>query len=67
MTTSTQNQKPTHRIYVVKGEGEKARWISIGAAWPNRDGKGFSCQIDAMPWIGRIVMREITERDEAQK
>lgn len=54
--------KPTHRIYHVKGDGKSANWTEIGAAWPNRDGHGFSIACDAVPLHGRIVMRTITER-----
>lgn len=54
--------KPTHRLYRVDGEGKKANWTAIGAAWPNRDGAGFSILCDAVPLQGRIVMRKITER-----
>lgn len=59
MTIETQKQ-PTHRLYTVKGEGQKARWIEIGAAWPNQDGNGFSLRFDSVPvegLTGRIVMR----------
>lgn len=55
-------RKPTHRIYRVSGEGKSAFWTPIGAAWPNRDGNGFSISYDAVPLTGRIVMRAITER-----
>ena len=54
--------KPTHRVYNVTGEGKSANWTEIGAAWPNRDGNGFSIQCAAVPLQGRIVMRKITER-----
>ncbi len=54
--------KPTHRIYLVTGTGKSAYWTAIGAAWPNRDGAGYSITCDAIPIQGRIVMREITER-----
>lgn len=54
--------KPTHRIYCVAGEGKSANWTEIGAAWPNRDGNGFSISYNAIPLTGRIVMRKITER-----
>lgn len=66
MTTSTQTQTtgaaPTHRLYCVTGTGESASWREIGAAWPNRDGNGFSLTCDAMPLQGRIVMRATTAR-----
>lgn len=69
MTTQTQTTKtkPTHRIYVVIGEGKTAHWREIGAAWPNKDGKGFSLVCDAVPLGGKIVMRAITERPKAEK
>jgi uncharacterized protein (DUF736 family) len=57
------HRAPTHRVYVVKGEGENSIWTRIGAAWANRDGKGFSVQLDAAPFQGRVVLREIAERD----
>lgn len=55
-------RKPTHRIYRVSGEGKSAYWTPIGAAWPNRDGNGFSLSYDAVPLTGRMVMREIVKR-----
>jgi hypothetical protein len=57
---------PTHRIYRVIGEGKASSWTPIGAAWPNRDGNGFSISCDAVPLQGRIVMRRITERQRAE-
>lgn len=48
---------PTHRLYIVKGEGENARWLEAGAAWANRDGQGFTLSIDVLPLNGRLVMR----------
>jgi hypothetical protein len=43
MTTETNSNRPTHRVYaVIKKEGrEKGTWLEIGAAWPHRDGKGY--------------------------
>jgi hypothetical protein len=48
----------------VLGDGEGAIWTPIGAAWPNKDGLGFSISCDAVPLQGRIVMRAIQERIE---
>ncbi len=61
MTANRQNRAPTHRLYIVKdtAKGEQARWLEIGAAWPNLDGHGFSLRLDANPIDGRLVMREI--------
>lgn len=63
--SETAMRKPTHRLYRVIGEGKEAIWTPIGAAWTNRDGKGFSVSCDAMPLGGRMVMRLITPREEA--
>lgn len=64
MTTNSQSKgiQPTHRIFRVSGEGKSAKWTEIGAAWPNKDGHGFSITCEAMPLTGRIVMRTITQR-----
>jgi hypothetical protein len=51
---------PTHRIFsVMKGNDEgKAVWTEIGAAWANKDGKGFKLQFNALPLEGaKIVLR----------
>jgi hypothetical protein len=55
--------KPTHRLYRVLGDDRNATWTPIGAAWPNKDGLGFSLQCDAIPLQGRLVLRAITERE----
>jgi hypothetical protein len=59
-------RKPTHRLYRVIGEGQNSLWTPIGAAWPNKDGLGFSLSCDLVPLQGRIVMRIITAREELQ-
>lgn len=61
------DRKPTHRLYRVLGDGKAASWTPIGAAWPNKDGLGFSLQCDAVPLQGRLVLRAITERAELDK
>lgn len=52
MTTETNSNRPTHRVYavIIKKEGAaKGAWLEIGAAWPHRDGKGYSMKLDAIP------------------
>jgi hypothetical protein len=56
--------RPTHRLYQVTGDGDEAFWREIGAAWPNKDGHGFSISYNVIPLHGRIVMRRIRERSE---
>lgn len=65
MTKTTQTPKrPDHIIYQVIGEEDKARWIRVGSAWTNRDGKGLNLVFDSYPVVGRIVVRE-ARADEA--
>lgn len=59
-------RRPTHRLYRVVGDGESAVWTPIGAAWPNKDGKGFNLSIEAMPITGRVVLRIISPRHEPE-
>lgn len=59
-------RKPTHRLYRVLGDGKAAIWTPIGAASPNKDGLGFNLQCDAVPLQGRLVLRAIIERDDAE-
>lgn len=61
MTAQSSNRQPSHRLYLVRGDGDHSRWIELGAAWPNRDGNGFSIQLDAIPSDGRLVMRVAQE------
>ena len=57
--------RPTHRIYSVSKDGKKAIWQEIGAAWPNKDGKGFSLKFTARPLEGaEIVLRLIEAKTE---
>ncbi|HOY78373.1 MAG TPA: sigma factor [Hyphomonadaceae bacterium] len=44
--------------------GEKAFWSRIGAAWPHKDGNGFSIKLESFPLNGRIQMRSETGAQE---
>ncbi len=61
--TSRTPKRPTHRVYAVtERDGAKAFWTTIGAAWPHRDGRGYSVELSAIPHAhARIVIR--TARD----
>jgi hypothetical protein len=63
MSDNTEKKRPTHAIFAVTGEGEKAYWLRIGAAFAHKDGKGSALVLDAIPLTGRIVMREITDAE----
>lgn len=54
-----ERKRPTHVIWQVIGEGDKARWIRIGAVFPHDDGKGFTPLYDVFPVAGRTVMRVV--------
>ena len=51
-------RKPTHAVYAVEGDGDKARWTKIGAAWGHHDGDGFNISLDCLPLNGRLVVRK---------
>ena len=40
MTKPTTPRQPTHRLYLVKGDDQHAKWLEIGEVWKNRDGQG---------------------------
>lgn len=52
---------PTHHVFVVDGEGDKAFWTKIGAAWPHADGNGFNITLSLLPLDGRVVIRTATK------
>ena len=63
MTNETNSKRqPTHLIWQVIGENDKARWIRVGAAWTHKDGKGLMLKFDAYPVVGHIAIREISEQ-----
>jgi hypothetical protein len=61
------NNQPALIAYSVKerGEGKKAIWTKIGAAFPHDNGNGMTIQLDALPLGDRIVLTE-PKREEAQ-
>lgn len=66
MTTTNETKHPSHILWQVIGEGDKGRWTRIGAAWPNRDGKGLRLKFDAFPLVGRVIMREYRPKEDAE-
>jgi hypothetical protein len=63
MTNNT-NNRPSHGVYVVEGEGQEAHWTKVGAAWPHKDGDGFSLQLIAVPVSGRLSIRKLKAKGE---
>ena len=65
--TNTQTQpgkSPSHIAYVVRESKGKSFWTRIGAAWPTKDGTGFSVQLEAVPLDGRVTLLIPSEKKE---
>lgn len=59
----TQNL-PAFNIWFVP-EREGAKWIQIGAVWPNQNKEGFNGSLDAAPIAsGRIVLLPPKSRED---
>jgi hypothetical protein len=47
-------------------ERENAPWTRIGAAWPHKDGAGYTLDFELMPVTGgRVVLRKFEAKPEA--
>ena len=70
MTTETNSNRPTHRVYaVIKKEGrEKGTWLEIDAAWPHHDGKGYGVTLNFIPRSpdAELVIRAIEPKPALQ-
>ena len=62
----TTNNRPSHTVSIVEGEGDNTTWTEIGAMWTHKDGKGFNILCDAVPLQGRIVMRAYTPKPKTE-
>jgi hypothetical protein len=54
---TTKSNLPAFDVIAVNGEGDKARFIRIGAAWPAKGGEGFNLQLDALPIGNSLLLR----------
>jgi hypothetical protein len=62
-------KRPSHDVFLVDGDGDKAFWTKIGAGWLHEDGDGFNLTLIAIPVTGRLVVRKAkphTEADHAE-
>lgn len=57
----TNTNKPTHAIYQVIGDGDKAKWFRVGSAWMHKDMQGANLKFDSYPTHGRTVVRAIDD------
>ena len=67
MSSKSQDNRPTHAIWQVNGEGDKARWHRVGSAWLHNDKKGANLKFDSFPMSGRTVIREIADNNDAEQ
>ena len=66
--TRTFNKAPTHEVFHVVGDGDKARWTKIGVGWGHNDGDGLNLAINYTPLVeGRTVVRKVNRDQEASK
>ena len=64
--TKYDTKAPTHEIFHVVGDGDKARWTKIGVGWAHQDGDGLNLAINYTPLIaGRTVVRTAGRKQEA--
>lgn len=64
VTTSKNDSKHLSVFTVRKANDGRSIWVRIGAAFPNKDGKGFSVKLDALPLDGELVIREPLPSDD---
>jgi hypothetical protein len=62
--TTKETKRPTHEVFQVTGEGDRARWTKIGIAFTHKGGKGLNILLDAVPLTGRTVALPIEPRQE---
>lgn len=66
MAKQTQTKAPTHEIFHVVGDDDKARWTKIGVGWQHQDKDGLNLAINYTPLVeGRTVVRKIKPKQEA--
>jgi hypothetical protein len=51
---------------VIRREAQDDFWLSLGLAFPHKDGKGFNIMLQAFPFDGKIVCREVTGEDDTE-
>ena len=58
------NNKPTHDLTLISGEGKTAQFVRVAAVWPTKDGSGFTGEIPAgLTITGRFAILVRKEKD----
>jgi hypothetical protein len=54
------SEKPLYKAFMADdyetAEDHKSKFTEIGAAWPIKDGKGYSLKLKAWPTDGKIIL-----------
>ncbi|MBP0618257.1 hypothetical protein [Jiella mangrovi] len=66
MSSKSKATAPTHAVYVVEGEGDRAFWTKIGSGWRHDDGDGFNLRLSALPLDGRLIIRKTKAKSDAE-
>ncbi|MCQ0990539.1 hypothetical protein [Jiella marina] len=66
MTSKSKATAPSHSVYVVEGEGDRAFWTKIGSAWRHDDDDGFNLKLTALPIDGRLVIRKAKAKSDRE-
>ncbi|MBL8564332.1 MAG: hypothetical protein JNM89_01290 [Hyphomicrobiaceae bacterium] len=62
MAKETPKAKPDYHVLLVEErEGKDPYWWKIGAAWANKDGKGYNVEFMTPNGKARFVLREPSE------
>jgi hypothetical protein len=66
MAKEQSKAKPDFNVYIVdKREGKDPFWIKVGAAWANKDEKGYSVEFVTPVGLARLVLREPKEEPKS--
>ena len=67
MAKTNAAKTPTHEVFHVVGDKDKARWTKIGIGWKHQDGDGMNLIVNYSPLVeGRTVVRRIKTLQEAE-
>jgi hypothetical protein len=58
--------KPTHDLVMITGEGKAAQFTRVAAAWPKKEGDGYTGEIPAGITVsGRFALLPRKDQGEA--
>lgn len=66
MNDTRKPNRPSHTLWMVEGEGEKANWTEIGALWKHSKGDGFNLSLSAIPMARDARLVILTRKAKEQ-